>query len=82
VARNPDYWKQGRPYLDGIDYTIIKNPSTGVLAFVAGKVDMTSPYFLQVPLLKDAQNQAPQAICKLVPSNVNPNLAQIRSAGR
>src|SRR5215469_6127731 len=80
VTRNPDYWKQGRPYLDGIDYTIIKNPSTGVLAFVAGKFDMTSPYFLQVPLLKDAQNQASQAICKLVPSNVNRNVMMNREA--
>jgi len=34
VSRNPDYWKPGRPYLDGIEYTIIKNPSTGILAFV------------------------------------------------
>ena len=25
VTRNPDYWKSGRPYLDGIDYTIITN---------------------------------------------------------
>jgi peptide/nickel transport system substrate-binding protein len=25
VARNPDYWKPGRPYLDGIEYTIIKD---------------------------------------------------------
>ena len=36
VTRNPDYWKTGRPYLDGIEYQIIKNVSTGVLAFVAG----------------------------------------------
>src|SRR5215831_12003966 len=28
VARNPDYWKPGRPYLDGIVYPIIKNVST------------------------------------------------------
>jgi len=48
VTRNPDYWKKDRPYLDGIEYTIIKNVSTGVLAFLAGKVDMTSPYYLQV----------------------------------
>jgi len=25
VVRNPDYWKKDRPYLDGIDWTIIKN---------------------------------------------------------
>src|SRR6266513_2418154 len=31
VTKNPDYWKKGRPYLDGIEYTIIRNPSTGIL---------------------------------------------------
>jgi peptide/nickel transport system substrate-binding protein len=46
VARNPDYWRKDRPYLDGIEYSIIKSQSTGVLAFLAGKVDMTSPYLL------------------------------------
>src|SRR5207244_5842454 len=25
VTRNPDYWKPGRPYLDGIEWTIIKD---------------------------------------------------------
>ena len=35
VAKNPDYWKPGLPYLDGIEYTIIKDPSTAVLAFIA-----------------------------------------------
>src|SRR5207253_5778391 len=62
VTRNPDYWKKDRPYLDGIEYTIFKNVSTGVLAFASGKVDMTSPYFLQIPVLKDVKNQAPEAI--------------------
>jgi peptide/nickel transport system substrate-binding protein len=80
VTRNLDYWNKGRPYLDGIEWTIIKNPSTGVLAFVAGRFDMTSPYFLQVPLLKDAKSQAPQAICELVPSNVNRNVMMNRDA--
>jgi len=42
VARNPDYWKPGRPYLDGIEYTIIANRSTAILAFVAGKFDRPS----------------------------------------
>src|SRR6266446_150344 len=74
VKKNPDYWKKDRPYLDGIDYQIIKNVSTGALAFVAGKVDMTSPYFLQVPVLNDVKNQAPEAMCELVPVNVNRNV--------
>jgi len=78
VTRNPDYGKEGRPYLDGIEYRIIKNPSTGILSFVAGQVDMTSPYFLQAPLLKDVQSQDPQATCVLVPSNVNRNVMMNR----
>ena len=44
LARNPDYWKAGRPYLDGIEWTIIPNRSTQTLAFIAGKFDMTFPY--------------------------------------
>jgi peptide/nickel transport system substrate-binding protein len=35
VAKNPDYWKPGRPYLDGIEYDIVPNRSTAILAFVA-----------------------------------------------
>src|ERR1700674_2146310 len=68
VARNADYWKPGRPYLDGIEYTIIRSVSTAVLAVVSGKVDMTWPYSLTVPLLKDLRSQMPQAICELTPN--------------
>src|ERR1044071_4193764 len=55
VVRNPDYWKKDRPYLDGIEWTIIKNHATGQLAFLSGNFDMTSPYFFQVPLINDTQ---------------------------
>src|SRR5262250_561830 len=65
VARNPDYWKPGRPYLDGIEYTIIRNRSTAILAFVAGKFDMAFPYEVTIPLLKDIRTQSPQAICEI-----------------
>ena len=78
VARNPDYRKKDRPYLDGTEYTIIKNVSTGVLTFLAGKADLTSPYYLQVPVLNDIRSQAPEAICNLVPVNVNRNVMMNR----
>ena len=74
VTRNPDYWKKDRPYLDGIEYTIIKNASTRVLAFIAGNFDMTTPYNLTIPLMRDIQSQAPNAICELTPTNVSRNL--------
>src|SRR6266849_1941737 len=65
VTRNPDYWKPGRPYLDGIDYKIIPNVSTAILAFVAGKFDMTFPYSITQPLLNDVKRQSPQASCEM-----------------
>jgi len=68
LTRNPDYWKPGLPYLDGIEFPIIKNMSTAVLAFVSGKFDMIWPYSLTAPLLKDVQTQMPQAICEMTPN--------------
>ena len=65
LARNPDYWKPGRPYLDGVEYTIIPNRSTAILGFIAGKFDMTFPYEVTIPLLKDIKTQSPQAICEV-----------------
>src|SRR5229473_2130965 len=74
VAKNPDYWKEGRPYLDGIEWTIIRDVSTRNLAFIAGKVDLYSPHGVTIPILKDIKSQAPQAICEVAPTNVNRTL--------
>lgn len=74
VTRNPDYWKPDRPYLDGIEYTIIRDPATAVLAFIAGKLDMTFPYVLSPPMLSDIKNQVPDAICEQTTGNINRHL--------
>ena len=74
LVRNPDYWKQGRPYLDAIEYTIIPNRSTALLAFGAGKFDLTWPYDVAIPLLKEVAGQAPQAICEATSMNASRNL--------
>ena len=78
VARNPDYWKPGLPYLDGVEWTIIPNRSTALLAFLAGKFDMTFPYEVTIPMLKDVHSQMPEAICEVTPLNVAPNLLVTR----
>jgi peptide/nickel transport system substrate-binding protein len=51
LTRNRDYWKKDRPYLDGIEFTIIRDLSTANLAFLAGKVDWIA---MTIPLLKEA----------------------------
>ncbi len=74
LTRNPDYWRPGRPYLDGIELPIVTNRSTAILGFVAGRFDMTFPTEVTPPLLKDVMSQAPKSVCKLVPMNVSTNL--------
>ena len=74
LTRNTDYWRADRPYMDGIEYTIITNRSTSILAFITGKFDMTFPNEITVPLLHDIRAQAPQAVCKLQPNNCAVNV--------
>lgn len=78
--KNPDYWKKGLPYLDGIEFTIIKNRATAVLAFIAGKIDVTFPTELNSALIKDLKSQDQTAICEIRPINVNTNLIVNREA--
>jgi peptide/nickel transport system substrate-binding protein len=79
VTRNPEYWKPGRPYLDGIAYPVIKNPSTRLLVLATGDIDMIHPYSVTPSLLKEVMSQVPQAICDLVPQNVSRDLLINRS---
>src|SRR5207244_3353544 len=51
VTKNPDYWKPGRPYLDGIDYTILREDAPRNLAFFAGRFDAI-PLGVSIPSLK------------------------------
>ncbi|WP_117191604.1 ABC transporter substrate-binding protein [Rhizobium terrae] len=40
VARNPDYWQAGLPYLDGIDFRIINELNTAARTVTAGETDL------------------------------------------
>jgi peptide/nickel transport system substrate-binding protein len=80
ITKNPDYWKKDRPYLDGIEWTIIRNPSTAIMAFAAGSFDRFGQGILSIPLMKEIQNQAPRVICEVVPWNISRALIVNRSA--
>jgi peptide/nickel transport system substrate-binding protein len=61
LTRNPDYWKPGRPYLDGIEWTIVKDTSTRLLSFIARQADV---YFgITFPQLQDVKGEVPDAVC-------------------
>jgi peptide/nickel transport system substrate-binding protein len=70
IVRNQDYWKQGRPYLDAIEYSFMANPSTAILAFSAGNFDRYAQGILSIPLMKQLKAQSPNAVCETVPWNI------------
>jgi ABC-type transport system substrate-binding protein len=41
-VRNPDYWKEGRPYLDGIECKIVPDSQTAKMVMLAGEADFWS----------------------------------------
>jgi peptide/nickel transport system substrate-binding protein len=80
LVRNPDYWKKSRPYLDGIDFTIVPNRGTAMLSFVSGRFDITFPWEVTMPLLKDIKSQKPDANCMVTSMNNSTNLILNRDA--
>jgi peptide/nickel transport system substrate-binding protein len=68
VARNPDYWKKGRPYLDGVEHVILREVGPRNLAFFAKNVD--GVLGVSPPTLADFKAQAPEAVCKTTAINV------------
>ncbi len=70
LEKNRDYWKPGRPYLDGIEFTIMRELGPRNLAFFAGNFDVGSPFGVTPPTLADFKAQAPQAICQMSGVNV------------
>lgn len=74
LTKNTDYWKPGRPYLDGVEFSIIGNRSTRMLAFVANEFDLTFVADITVPLIGEILARAPKAICQQAPTGVSTNL--------
>ena len=45
VSKNPNYFKEGRPYFDSINHQIIVDPSVLIAQMDAGKIDMSNGGF-------------------------------------
>jgi ABC-type transport system substrate-binding protein len=56
LEKNPTYFKQGLPYLDTLEYRIMKDPLTASTALRAGEIDFFSRVPMpQVPILERSQ---------------------------
>ncbi|MDF1604521.1 ABC transporter substrate-binding protein [Nocardioides sp. YIM 152315] len=50
TVRFDDYWDEGKPYLDGVEYRLMADESTRMAAFTSGSIDM-----MQARVPKNAQ---------------------------
>jgi peptide/nickel transport system substrate-binding protein len=80
LVKNEHYWKKGKPYLDGIDFIIVPNRATAMLGLVSGRFDVTFPWEVTIPLLKDIKQQAPTMACQVTSMNNSTNLIINRDA--
>jgi peptide/nickel transport system substrate-binding protein len=62
LVRNPNYWKPGLPYLDGIEMPIIPSPATRLLSFQTGEADVYSP---SETLLGQVKAKMPEVKCEV-----------------
>ena len=65
LTKNPDYWRPGRPYLDGVEFSIIGNRSTRTLAFVANRVRPNVRCRYHRAVHRGYHGGSPKAICQL-----------------
>jgi peptide/nickel transport system substrate-binding protein len=80
LVRNRDYFKPGKPHLDGIEFHIVPSPSTALLSFVAGRFDITFPWEVTIPQLRDVRRQSPRAVCETTSMNNSTNILLNRDA--
>src|SRR5262249_20061424 len=53
LEKNPNYWKKGLPYIDRLEFRVMKDPLTAATALRAGEIDfITRVPMQQVPLLE------------------------------
>jgi peptide/nickel transport system substrate-binding protein len=68
-VRNPDYFKKGLPYLDGIRFIIIKERGTRIAALQAGRLDVAMPSETTIPARDQLRRAVPTIRLRPAPSS-------------
>jgi len=74
LERNPDYWLKGRPYLDGIRFTVIKSPSARLAALTVGQVDFSVPNDMTATRRDQVKQAVPSMNIQVQGTNLTDNL--------
>ncbi|MBI4083505.1 MAG: ABC transporter substrate-binding protein [Candidatus Lambdaproteobacteria bacterium] len=74
VVRNPHYFVQGRPYLDGAVFYVIRGASTQNAALISGQVDVGTVNTVSKPLYEQLKAADPTLVFNERVSNATINL--------
>jgi peptide/nickel transport system substrate-binding protein len=74
LVRNPDYFVKGRPYLDGVRYTVIVERGTRVAALQANQIDAAYPGETTIAIAEQLRGAVPGMVFTETASNVSENL--------
>jgi peptide/nickel transport system substrate-binding protein len=73
-VKNPDYFVKGRPYLDGLRYTVIAERGTAVAALQTGRLDVSFPGEITNAMAEQIRKAAPQVVVTATPVNFADNV--------
>jgi peptide/nickel transport system substrate-binding protein len=74
LVRNPNYFVKGRPYLDGVRYTVIVERGTRVAALQANQIDLAYPGETTLSIAEQLRKAVPGMVFTETASNVSENL--------
>lgn len=74
LERNPDYWVSDRPYLDAINYVIIRSRASRTAALQAGQVDIAFPGETTVAIRDTLRDAVPEMVFHTVAQSVHDNI--------
>src|SRR5215470_923877 len=74
MEHNPDYFVPGRPYLDGIRYTIVRERGTRLAALQAGRLDAYVPLDMTRAMADTAKAGAPKLVITEIGQNGSDNI--------
>src|SRR2546422_994772 len=74
LVKNPDYFVKGRPYLDGIRYTIIKERGTRYSALQTERQDIPFIWEVAKTIAETTKRAVPQLVLVETSTNVNDHI--------
>jgi peptide/nickel transport system substrate-binding protein len=74
LVKNPNYFVKGRPYLDGIVYTVISSRPSRIAAMQANQIDMFFPGEGNAAMRDQVSKAAPTVVFKQVAQSVSDNI--------